>query len=166
MNGNMQITKSSRHAKIVGDFGEQLVANWLSRSGWEVVLVDHTGIDLVAFDRRTNARIGITVKSRTRLSGTERVSVNVFHNRKGDRAKVARACVDFACEPWLAIYVEAGDSADLFLTNLAHYDEAYRGATGRAVDCWKMAPNHRQAYLRDPEVRHLHLAITPNNWTT
>ena len=47
----MDIDKSSRHKKIVGDLGEQLVCNWLSRSGWEVVLVDHTGIDIVAYHR-------------------------------------------------------------------------------------------------------------------
>jgi len=59
----MEIDKSTRHAKIVGDFGEQLVCNWLSRSGWEVVLVDHTGIDLIAYHKQTGKRIGISNKN-------------------------------------------------------------------------------------------------------
>ena len=94
----MEINKSSRHAKIVGDLGEQLVCNWLSRSGWEVVPVDHTGIDLIAYYRKSEKRIGITIKSRTRTAGTEKASVNIFKKRNNDREKVLRACKDFAWE--------------------------------------------------------------------
>ena len=46
---DMEIIKTSRHQKIIGDFGELLVWNWLSRSGFEVALVDHTGIDILEF---------------------------------------------------------------------------------------------------------------------
>lgn len=38
---DMEIRKGSRHQKVIGDFGENLICNWLSRSGFEVVLVDH-----------------------------------------------------------------------------------------------------------------------------
>jgi hypothetical protein len=72
------IEKSTRHLKIIGNFGEQFMANWLSRSGFEVVLVDHPGIDIVAFNKKLNKRIGISVKSRTRAKGTEKTEVNIF----------------------------------------------------------------------------------------
>jgi len=160
----MEINKSSRHAKIVGDLGEQLVCNWLSRSGWEVVPVDHTGIDLIACYRKSEKRIGITIKSRTRTVGTEKDSVNIFKKRNNDRGKVLQACKDFACEPWIAIYVEASDSADLFLTSLDNYDAKYRGNTYKEIEDWKMGENYRQQYARDPNVRHLRLKVESENW--
>ncbi len=42
----MEIDKSSRHSKIIGAFGEAFLSNWLSRSGFEVTIVDHTGLDV------------------------------------------------------------------------------------------------------------------------
>jgi len=46
----MSIEKSTRHQKIIGAFGEHFLCNWLSRSGFEVSIVDHTGIDLIAYN--------------------------------------------------------------------------------------------------------------------
>jgi len=51
------IEKSTRHSKIIGNFGEQFMANWLSRSGFEVVLVDHTGIDIIAFNNELTSTL-------------------------------------------------------------------------------------------------------------
>ena len=45
----MDIEKSTRHSKIIGDLAEANLLNWLSRSGFEVCLVNHTGIDVVAY---------------------------------------------------------------------------------------------------------------------
>jgi len=164
----MSITKSSRHSKIIGNLGEALVADLLSRSGWETLLVDHVGIDLIAFKCQTGKRkrIGVTVKSRTRTHGKEGDSVNIFYKRKGkcDRKKLHDACEDFACEPWLAIYVETEDKADLYLTSLEHYDKKYRGRAGKALNDWKMTPKHRKLYDHDPKVHHLHLEVEPHHW--
>lgn len=98
----MEIIKSSRHQRIIGIFGEALLCNWLSRSGFEVTIVDHTGIDIIGYNASTGKRIGITVKSRTRKKGQEASSVNIFSYRKGknDRQKVIESCNAFACEPW------------------------------------------------------------------
>ena len=74
----IMIEKSSRHSKIIGNLGEQLIGNWLSRSGFEVALVDHTGIDIIAFNKKTSKRIAVTVKSRTRNEGKEKDTVLVF----------------------------------------------------------------------------------------
>jgi len=161
----MDIEKSTRHSKIVGNFGEQFVANWLSRSGWEVALVDHTGIDIVAFDSKNpDKRIGITVKSRTRDAGTENSPVYILKKNNGDRKKVMATCKGFACEPWVAVYVETDNKSDLYLTSLAHYDMAYRGTCAKATDDWKMTDTDQHKYKSDPEVHHLHNEITESNW--
>ena len=116
----MEINKSSRHQKIIGDFGENLICNWLSRSGFEVVLVDHTGIDVVAYNPSTKQRLGITVKSRTRDKGKENSSVNLlsYQKVKSDRERLLDACEAFDCEPWIAVYVETLKYADVYLTSL------------------------------------------------
>ena len=82
----MQINRSTRHQKIVGEFGEHLVCNWLSRSGFEVSRVDHTGIDLIAGKPSGKKPYGITVKART-TRNRETSAVYVF--RHGDRGKDA-----------------------------------------------------------------------------
>jgi hypothetical protein len=162
----MEIVKSPRHQKIIGNFGEALLCNWLSRSGFEVAIVDHTGIDVLAYNSRTKKRLGISVKSRTRVKGTETTSVNILSYRKdkNDRQKVLDACKAFAAEPWIAIYVESSDFADLFLLSLEHYDHKYRAKQKRAIDGWKMGQKYRERYEADPQVRHIRMDFSGSLW--
>ncbi|MFA5554890.1 MAG: hypothetical protein WCZ89_03665 [Phycisphaerae bacterium] len=162
----MEILKSTRHQKIIGDFGEALLYNWLSRSGFEVTIVDHTGIDVLAYNPKMNERLGISVKSRTRVKGTEAESVNILSYQKGknDRQKILDACKAFAAKPWIAIYVESCDYADLFLLSLEHYDCKYRVRQKRAIDTWKMSKKHRDKYKTDPQVRHIHMDFSGSSW--
>ncbi len=157
----MKIKKGSRHTKIVGDFGEHLVCNWLSRSGFEVSIVDHTGIDLVAYDPRDKKRLGITVKSRTRLPGTETTIVNVF--RREDRAKLTEACEAFACEPWIAIYVETRQAADLYLTSLKNYETTY-GRAATVIAGFQMTDKLKQKYASDRQVKDVHIEFSSRKW--
>ena len=161
----MEIIKSSRHQKIIGNFGENLICNWLSRSGFEVMIVDHTGIDIIAYNPFINQRLGITVKSRTRNIGKEGTGVNVFLSRKEDRRKLLDACKAFACEPWIAIYVETADFADVYLTSLENYDNKYCGQEGRAIDSWKMREKAKQRYAEDPSVKHIRIKFYATNWS-
>jgi Holliday junction resolvase-like predicted endonuclease len=160
----VDISKSSSHSKIIGDFGEQLVCNWLSRSGWEVVPVDHTGIDLIAHNRKSGKRIGITVKSRTRKKGAEKETVNIFKKKNNDREKVQQACKDFACKPWIAVYIETSDAGDLFLTSLANYDAKYRGKINRAIEDWKMSKNILVQYALDSKIHRLGIKFESKKW--
>lgn len=162
----MEIVKSSRHQKIIGDFGENLICNWLSRSGFEVILVDHTGIDIIAYNSSKNQRLGITVKSRTRDIVKEEEPVNVFSYRKGknDRQKLLDACKAFACEAWIAVYVETLEFADVYLTSLENYDEKYCGKNGRAIDDWKMRKKDKERYEKDPNVNHIRIEFHTANW--
>jgi hypothetical protein len=162
----MEITKSTRHQKMIGDFGENVICNWLSRSGFEVSIVDHTGIDIVAYHPATNRRLGITVKSRTRNKDKEAISVSVFSKREGknDYQWVLEACQAFACEPWLGIYVETADYADVYLTSVENYRQNYPGKAGRIVENWKMTPEYLKKYQQDKLVKHIRIEFQSANW--
>ena len=166
----MEINKSTRHQKIIGNFGEALICNWLSRSGFEVTIVDHTGIDIVAYHAETKKhpekRIGITVKSRTRVKRLETSSVNIlsYQKEKDDRQKVLDSCQAFACEPWIGIYVESTTCADMYLLSLKQYDQCYRGRDDRKIDDWKMGNQYMKKYDKDPEVHHVHIDFKETNW--
>jgi hypothetical protein len=162
----MEINKSSRHQKIIGNFGEQLICNWLSRSGFEVIIVDHTGIDIIAYNPKTMQRIGISVKSRTRNIGKEEEAVYIFsfRNGKNDRKKLLDACTAFSCEPWIGVYVETSDFADLYLTSLKNYDEKYRGSEGKSFNSWRMTEKDKEKYEKDPNVKHIRIEFHSTNW--
>ena len=124
------------------------------------------GLDLVAFNPKTSQRLGITVKSRTRNIGKEGTQVNIFSYRKerNDRQKLIDACTSFGCEPWIAVYVETSQFADLYLTSLNNYDSKYRPNQGRALDTWKMSPKYRALYGRDKEVKHIRADFLQESW--
>jgi len=129
----------------------------------EVAYVDHTGIDVIA-TLSDGKRIGISVKSRTRTAGKETDTVNLLTGSGKDRQKLEAACTAFGVEPWLAVYVECGTSADLYLTSLENYDREHRTSTSRVIDDWKMTASAKQAYQRDPKVMHISFSITVGNW--
>jgi hypothetical protein len=162
----MEIIKSTRHAKIIGDFGENLICNWLSRSGFEVVIVDHTGIDIVAYHPQTKQRLGITIKSLTRTIGKETESVNLFsyQNGKNDCQIVMDACQAFACEPWIGVYVEATKYGELYFTSLENYQKNYRVRIGKAIDDWKMTLAYREKYKEDKLVKYIRIEFQSTNW--
>jgi hypothetical protein len=162
----MDIVKSTRHQKIIGNFRESFICNWLSRSGFEVALIDHTGLDIVAYNPSNKKRLGITVKSRTRFAGQESSSVNILSNRKNknDRGKLLDACKSFACDPWIGIYVKASTFADLFLTSLKNYDAKYRRKKNLKIDAWKMTKYDLYRYDKDKNVMHIIINFSINNW--
>ena len=166
MNRPLKIDKSSRHQKIIGCFGEHAICNWLSRSGFEVTIVDHTGIDIIAYDPKSDRRFGITVKSRTRKRRTETQDVTLFryHRRRDDREKLQKACEAFKCEPWIGVYVETQDAADLFLTSLENYEEKYRRGAGKSTDSWKMTDKAKRSYDEDPNVMHVRMKFETIQW--
>jgi len=108
----MGIIKSSRHSKIAGDFGESLLLYWLSKMGFEIALVDHTGIDLVAYNKQTTQRYGISVKTRTRLEGTENEGIYVDPS---DINKVDEACKSFACIPYFGFVIDRSSKVEVIL---------------------------------------------------
>lgn len=107
--------KSSRHSKIAGDFGEDLILYWLSKNGFETALLDHTGIDLLAYHSKTKRRLGISVKTRTRKTGTEKEGVYL---KVGEIGKIKDACKAFEAEPFVGIVIDKINQIELFVISL------------------------------------------------
>jgi hypothetical protein len=157
----MLINKSKRHSKYIGLFGETLVCNILSRSGFEVMLVDHVGIDIIAF-RPDVGRLGISVKSRMRQDETNEISsVNLFSSQD---SHLAETCAGFHLTPWIAVYVETRKSADLYLTSFENYKEKYAGNEGLAMLRWDMREKNRQSYNEDEAIMYLRIEFSQNDW--
>lgn len=155
----MKLTKSSRHSKITGDFGETILLYLLSRHGFECASIDHTGIDLIA--RRPNSRevLGISVKSRSRQVGTEKTHLALKHS---DFLKAKAACAAFGCVPYFAIVIDGGEKIRVFLLSLRHLQKICPG--GRKVSAWQMSDLHLKKYYADPNIKIFEFSAHALKW--
>lgn len=139
------IEKSSRHARIAGDFGEAFLLYWLSRSGYEVCRVDHTGIDLLVYHSRTRHRLGISVKCRTRLPGSEAEGVSVT---AAELPRIRASCKAYAAEPFLGIVVDRSDAIEAHLVSLA--TARVVNGVGKKVLNFKLGKSQVERYKASP----------------
>jgi hypothetical protein len=152
--GQSEMTKSSRHQKITGDFAEMIVLYWLSKSGYECARIDHTGIDIIAAAQ--NGRlIGISVQGRSRAPGTENTSVNLHEFEK---ARVA--CRSFGCLPYSAIVVDRAGTITCYLLSFDHLENI---AGGKSTRTWSMNDKFLKRCHDDPKIAHFEL-IGNANW--
>lgn len=157
--------KSTRHNMVIGNLGERLVCNWLSRKGFEVAVVDHTGIDLIARNSVNNELMGISVKARARNSEeSENSCVNLFDVENDDINKTRSACTAFGCVAWVAVYIEAKNYADIYMTPLDNYWEKYCNQTAKSNLTWKVTKKWLRLYEADEKVHHLHFTLEVKRW--
>ena len=155
------MAKSSRHSKIIGDFGEALILYWLSKDGFECSIVDHTGIDLIARNPHTTKLMGISVKSRSRNCGKERTSLRIDMSHF---EKVEAACEAFECEPHMGIVIDAGDRIRVFITSLGHFLEMH--AAGNANINWAMSVAKLKQYSEDDQIMCFSFKSDTERWWT
>jgi Holliday junction resolvase-like predicted endonuclease len=155
----MEISKSSRHSKITGDFAERLVLYWLSKYGFECSYVDHTGIDIIARNPHTKELMGISVKSRCRNIGKEETYVAL---PKKNFVKVEQACKAFGCIPYFAIVVDAGATMTIFILSMAHLFELHPAK--QRVAGWYMRKKHLERYMADPEIQIVRFGHETLRW--
>ena len=155
INLDQGVQKSSRHAKITGNFGEALILYWLSNRGFECANVDHTGIDLIARRPSCEEVLGISVKCRSRSEAGDKAGVNLLH---ADDNKIESACRAFGCVPYIAVVVDQGECVRGYLTKLNHVRTHYPGQS------WRMSQAMVQKYENDPHVEWFELAIRAGNW--
>lgn len=152
--------KSSRHSKIVGDFGEAIVLYWLSKYGYECARIDHTGIDLIAREPNGTRIMGISVKSRDPLEHRKNAQINLPADQF---VKVRRACEAFGCVPYFAFVVETSDAIRGFLVPLEHLEAIAGGASG-GMRYWRMRETDLGTYVHDDRIRSFTLTITSCSW--
>ena len=155
----MKLTKSSRHSKITGDFGESLVLYWLSKYGFECAMVDHTGIDLIARNPNNEKVLGISVKSRSRTGDTKSSSLNIGN---ANFEKAAKACEAFGCIPYFAIVIDAGDKITVFVLSMEELERI--APQGKSVSSWKMSPKYLEQYKNNPNIMMIELSHNTPRW--
>jgi len=157
----MKINKSTRHAKITGNFGEAVVLYWLSKYGFECAPVDHTGIDIIARNPHTQEIMGISVKSRSRSEGSEEEYVSI---RNDNFAKAEAACAAFGCVPYFAIVVDAGQIIRGFILPMSHLLTLF--PKGKTASGWKMTEQYLKRYEDDPEIKMFEFETKTTKWWT
>ncbi len=156
-----EINKSSIHSKITGDFAEGLVLYWLSKHGFESARVDHTGIDLIARNPITNELMGISVKSRSRGTGTEKSHLNIPND---NFEKVDKACQAFGCVPYFAILIDGTNAITIFILSKSKLLELF--PSGKAVAIWKMGDTYLENYKKDKRIIIIEFKYDTLNWWT
>ena len=151
---------SSRHSKICGDFGEALTLYWLSKNGFECVPVDHTGIDIIA--RNKKKLMGISVKSRTRGKGNECQTLTI---KSSDITSADRACKDFRCVPYFSIVIDAKDSGIIRVYIISKH-LLLKLCRGHKNAYWKMNEAARAIYTREKIISFELEADKNSNWAT
>ena len=156
----MDVLKSTRHAKITGDFGESAILYYLSLSGFECARVDHTGIDLIARSARLPQPYGISVKARSRAPGTESTALNLY---KKDFPKLEAACEAFGCTPYVGLVFDSSDYLRVYVLQLAHLRKLAPG--GAKVIAWPMSPTKVAAYAEDPAIMSIEWRRIASRWS-
>jgi Holliday junction resolvase len=117
MDKKLHTNTKSRAPKLLGDFGEGLVAYALIRKGFEVACVDHVGADLIA--QRDLHRIAVSVKTRRYRSASVETRGTVIELSHIE--KLEHFADRFALEPIFAhtVCVEDDKTIHLFMIRVA-----------------------------------------------
>jgi hypothetical protein len=155
----LQIIKSTRHAKITGEFGEAMVLYWLSKFGFECALVDHTGIDITARNPHTQEIMGISVKSRCRTETTEQDYITIPND---NFIKAEAACQAFGCVSYFAIVVDGGYTIRAFILSMKRLLDYF--PQGKNAAGWKMTDTYLRRYADDPAITTFEFKTQTTRW--
>lgn len=153
------VSKSSRHSKITGDFAEHLILYWLSKHGLECARVDHVGMDLIARRAGDPTPMGISVKSRSRNPGTEGTYLSIPND---NFQKLEAACSAFGCEPFFAIVVDEADRISAYILSASLLQEL--NPQRERVSSWKMSPSWKLKYEADERIIKFSFVTKTKQW--
>jgi Holliday junction resolvase-like predicted endonuclease len=156
---DVKINKSSRHKKITGDFTEQLILYLLSKHGFECSYVNHTGIDIIARNPHTKELMGISVKGRSRKTGTEGDYVNI---PRKNFEKVDEACKTFGCIPYFAIVVDEKERIYVFI--LSKNELLRLHPLGKTTCAWTMGEKRMKEYYHNDKIKIFEFNYKIHNW--
>jgi len=112
----VQIHKSTRHSKLTGDFGRLSYSTGYRSTAMSAHEWTH-GIDIIARAPRSREVLGISVKSRSRLPGTER---SPFPSRKRSSPRSPEPAGRFCCTPHFGIVIDGGATLRGYIVPMRH----------------------------------------------
>jgi Holliday junction resolvase len=154
------VSRSTRHKKITGDFGERMILYLLSKEGFECAYVDHTGIDIIARNRITDELMGISVKSRSRKLHNELEALNI---NVSDFEKVDNACKAFGCQPYFALVTHA-TRGTIYIIPLDILKQISNSGSKKLY--WNMNQAKQESYKKNAETKWFTFQIERGNWWT
>lgn len=146
------INKSSHHSKITGNYGEHTILYWLSLSGFECVHVDHTGIDIIAVNKETKVRMGISVKMRSWLSSSS-LQVRELN-------KLNEACENFNVMPYIALVNDNHNTISIFIMT----KEVFMRHVNNKDHDFSMSDKHLRDCFSDPDIISIQMKYEAVNW--
>jgi hypothetical protein len=158
-------TKSTMHSKITGNFGESLLLYFLSKSYYEPALVDHSGIDIIAYNKTDRSRIGVSVKARSRTLLRPNDGLLV----PGDNyKKIMESCIFYDSIPHICFVfdvpaTEKNGTIHLFLMSietLLHYYPNFKDGKGFTFSM----KSNLDKYLGDKNIARLKFEYNSENW--
>jgi hypothetical protein len=135
------------------------VLYWLSKYGFECAYVDHVGMDIIARRPHSKEIMGISVKSRSRNTGTEGSYLKI---PVGNLTKLDAACQAFDCIPYFAIVVDEATSIRVYILSKAHLVELH--PPGNKAIAWTMGDKWTTRYAIDPQIRAFTFTTETGNW--
>ncbi|MHA1385827.1 MAG: hypothetical protein ACTSR3_18910 [Candidatus Helarchaeota archaeon] len=88
------------------------------------------------------------------------------HKKKleDERKKFFDVCDMLNCDPWIAIFVDAPDHAELYITDWENDYQKYR-SSDKQHDVWEMNKERIEQYKSDPKVKHIRFEYNESeNW--
>ena len=128
---------------------------WLSKRGFECARVDHTGIDLIARRPGSTEVLGISVKCRSRDTGSESTGINFLVK---EDSKIRLACKAFRCTPYVGFLADQGDVVRGFLISLKHARRISQ------VGSWRMTLERVLRYKKDRQIELFELENRDGDW--
>jgi len=103
--------------------------------------------------------VGISVKCRSRSTGTESTHVRID---RGDFNKMRVACDAFDCVPFFAIVVDAASTICGFILSMEHLLKLH--PLGKTSSSWSMRPGWLKRYENDREIMRFVFTTKTTRW--
>ena len=145
-----EMGNDQRSSKITGDFGRIAVMHWLSKHGYHVAKVDFTGIDLIAYNRKTKERLGIVVKTCSYPCGKSGISVAL-----PARKDVFDACAAFACMPYIVLIVDTAQKHNKVKFYLLPWSEMANIRIKGEKKCWLIKNKFIEQNKTNPKIKKI-----------
>jgi len=156
------ITKSTRHSKIAGSFGEMLVTYMLSKKGYECGIFDHIGVDIVARNLDVaEETLGISVKCRTRSGKTIGTSLDVTTDHVKNLEGI---CLFFGWKPYMALVIDEGGIIKVYFMHLEKFKDSCTNTKEAETYHWSMSKKKITEYLADGKIKKFEYKFKNVNW--